>query len=141
LTAQQVEAILAHELAHIRRHDYLVNLLQTLVETVLFYHPAVWWLSRRIPIAATGGSLLLRVRRLLGAPSSHSGRGPAWLAALAALSLIGCVAYSADDRQAAHRQRIVQAREFNARQLRDLGRTIRAELRSDLRSARVPLRY
>ena len=43
LTPQQIEALLAHELAHIRRHDYLVNLLQTLVETVLFYHPAVWW--------------------------------------------------------------------------------------------------
>ena len=50
LSPQQLEAILAHELAHIRRHDYLVNLLQTLVETVLFYHPAVWWLSRRIRI-------------------------------------------------------------------------------------------
>ena len=50
LTPQQLEAILAHELAHIRRHDYLVNLLQTLVETLLFYHPAVWWLSRRIRI-------------------------------------------------------------------------------------------
>ena len=48
LTPHQLEAILAHELAHIRRHDYLVNLLQTLVETLLFYHPAVWWLSRRI---------------------------------------------------------------------------------------------
>ena len=44
----QVEAILAHELAHIRRHDYLVNLLQSLVETLLFYHPAVWWVSARI---------------------------------------------------------------------------------------------
>ena len=50
MTPQQLEAILAHELAHIRRHDYLVNLLQTLVETLLFYHPAVWWLSRRIRI-------------------------------------------------------------------------------------------
>ena len=48
LTPAQVEAILAHELAHIRRHDYLVNLLQTLGETVLFYHPAVWWMSGRI---------------------------------------------------------------------------------------------
>ena len=48
LTPQQVEAILAHELAHIRRCDYLVNLLQTLVETLLFYHPAVWFISRRI---------------------------------------------------------------------------------------------
>ncbi len=48
LNPHQLEAILAHELAHIRRHDYLVNLLQTVVETLLFYHPAVWWLSRRI---------------------------------------------------------------------------------------------
>jgi uncharacterized protein (TIGR03435 family) len=48
LSPRQVEAILAHELAHIRRHDFLVNLLQTLAETVLFYHPAVWWISRRI---------------------------------------------------------------------------------------------
>jgi beta-lactamase regulating signal transducer with metallopeptidase domain len=37
-------------LAHIRRHDYLVNLLQTAVEILGFYHPAVWWLSRRIRI-------------------------------------------------------------------------------------------
>ena len=138
LTPQQLEAILAHELAHIRRHDYLVNLLQTLVETVLFYHPAVWWVSRRIRIerenccddlavslcgdpvayasaladlealrsgpapdhhivmAATGGSLLLRVRRLLGAPSSHTGRGPAWLAGSVALLLIGGIALGAD---------------------------------------------
>ena len=48
LSPAQVEAILAHELAHIRRHDYLVNLLQSLGETVLFYHPAVWWVSGRI---------------------------------------------------------------------------------------------
>src|SRR5262249_17879663 len=38
LSPAQLEAILAHELAHIRRHDYLVNLLQTVVETLLFYH-------------------------------------------------------------------------------------------------------
>jgi beta-lactamase regulating signal transducer with metallopeptidase domain len=48
LTPEQLEAVLAHELAHIRRHDYLVNLLQALVETLLFYHPAVWWVSSRI---------------------------------------------------------------------------------------------
>src|SRR5262245_32870159 len=48
LTPQQLEAIIAHELAHIRRHDYLINLLQALIETLLFYHPAVWWVSRRI---------------------------------------------------------------------------------------------
>ena len=45
-----VEALLAHELAHVRRHDYLVNVLQGAVEALLFYHPAVWWLSRRIRI-------------------------------------------------------------------------------------------
>ena len=44
----QLEAILAHELAHVQRYDYLVNLLQTLVETLFFYHPAVWWISQRI---------------------------------------------------------------------------------------------
>jgi len=50
LPAHQVEAILLHELAHIRRSDYLINLMQTLVESVLFYHPAVWWVSRLIRI-------------------------------------------------------------------------------------------
>lgn len=112
LNAAQVEAILAHELAHVRRHDYLVNLMQTLAETVLFYHPAVWWLSARIreerehccddvavavcgdPVgyaaalaelevwrsdvglaaAATGGSLLNRVRRILHAGASDDSR-------------------------------------------------------------------
>jgi hypothetical protein len=48
LSAAQIEALLAHELAHIRRYDYLINLLQTAVETLLFYHPAVWWISRQI---------------------------------------------------------------------------------------------
>ncbi len=130
LTPHQLEAILAHELAHIRRHDYLVNLLQTLVETLLFYHPAVWWLSSRIRIerenccddlavslcgdpltyaqaladleerrsgrpelamAATGGSLLQRVRRLLGAPS-HAGRAPGWLAGSVSILVMLAVA-------------------------------------------------
>lgn len=48
LSSVQVEAILAHELAHIRRSDYLVSLAQSLAEAVLFYHPAVWWVSNRI---------------------------------------------------------------------------------------------
>jgi beta-lactamase regulating signal transducer with metallopeptidase domain len=43
-----LEALLAHELAHVRRHDYLVNLIQGAIEILLFYHPGVWWLSRRI---------------------------------------------------------------------------------------------
>jgi Tol biopolymer transport system component len=45
LTPEQLEAVLAHELAHVRRHDFLVNVLQRVVEVLLFYHPAVWWLS------------------------------------------------------------------------------------------------
>lgn len=48
LPQEMIAALLAHELAHIRRHDYLVNLLQSIVETLLFYHPVVWWLSQRI---------------------------------------------------------------------------------------------
>jgi beta-lactamase regulating signal transducer with metallopeptidase domain len=48
MTPWQIEAILAHELAHIRRHDYLVNILQSAVETLLFYHPATWWVSRQV---------------------------------------------------------------------------------------------
>jgi len=105
LSAEELEAVLAHELAHIRRHDYLINLFQTAIETLLFYHPAVWWVGRRMraerehccddlavqtcgdrivyaraltsleelrcgdrrfAMAATGGDLGERVRRLLG---------------------------------------------------------------------------
>ncbi len=136
LNPHQLEAILAHELAHVRRHDYLVNLLQTVVETLLFYHPAVWWLSRRIRaerenccddlavslcgdpytyaqaladleglrapgrrlvMAANGGSLVQRIRRLLGAPN-HDGRAPGWLAGSASvLVLLGLAAGTATD--------------------------------------------
>lgn len=120
LTAEQLEAILAHELAHIRRHDYLVNLLQAFAETLLFYHPGVWWVSRRIraerenccddlavrtcaaPVvyaralaavaklsmpqprlavaADGGGTLLARVRRIVGLPAEGGTRRSAWLA-------------------------------------------------------------
>lgn len=48
LTPDQLESLIAHELAHVRRHDFLVNLLQSIVEALLFYHPAVWWVSRRV---------------------------------------------------------------------------------------------
>jgi len=48
LTFEQLEAILAHELAHIRRHDFAVNVLQCCTECLLFYHPAVWWMSSEI---------------------------------------------------------------------------------------------
>lgn len=126
---EQLEALLAHELAHVRRHDYLVNLLQSAVETLLFYHPAVWLVSRRVrqerelccddlalavcsdrvayasaladleslralpspALAANGGSLLSRVRRILRPDevSSLSGRsrGIAGIAILASIVL------------------------------------------------------
>jgi beta-lactamase regulating signal transducer with metallopeptidase domain len=116
LTPLQLEALLAHELAHIRRHDYLVNLLQSAVETVLFYHPAVWWVSAevraareqccddlavgicdrlvyatalaelaamanvpRLALAAADGSLVERIRRVLGQPVKPSDQRTAWL--------------------------------------------------------------
>ncbi len=48
LSPDQLEAILAHEIAHLRRYDDVVNLAQSVIETLLFYHPAVWWISNRI---------------------------------------------------------------------------------------------
>ena len=48
LSEQQIEAVIAHELAHIRRLDCFVNLFQIAAETLLFYHPAVWWVSQGI---------------------------------------------------------------------------------------------
>lgn len=48
LTPAQLESLLAHELAHVRRHDWIVNALQVVIETLLFFHPAVWWLSCQI---------------------------------------------------------------------------------------------
>ncbi|PYQ70950.1 MAG: hypothetical protein DMG04_22850, partial [Acidobacteria bacterium] len=126
LTPAQVEAILAHELAHIRRHDYAVNVLQTIAETLLFYHPAVWWLSKQIrleredccddvavavcgdgvayaqalanletwrttspvfAVAASGGSLVDRVRRIVRVPIPEEPRSHGW-AATVALSVL-----------------------------------------------------
>ena len=131
LSPSQIEAILAHELAHIRRHDYLVNLLQSAVETLLFYHPAVWWASRHVraerehccddvavevcdrlvyvsalsdlarmttahgtALAATDGSLVRRVRRLLGADAGASAERPGSFAVLT-LIVLGAVALPA----------------------------------------------
>ncbi|WP_332368888.1 M56 family metallopeptidase [Spirosoma telluris] len=48
LSIREIEAVLAHELAHIKRHDYAVNLLQSVVEVLYFFHPALWWLSARV---------------------------------------------------------------------------------------------
>ncbi|MVT10410.1 M56 family metallopeptidase [Chitinophaga tropicalis] len=48
LTAEQLEAILLHELAHTKRNDYLLNIFQSIVETILFFNPFVWWISKNI---------------------------------------------------------------------------------------------
>jgi sporulation protein YlmC with PRC-barrel domain len=48
LSEEQLEAVIAHELAHIQRHDALIHLFQVAVETLLFYHPAVWWIGKRV---------------------------------------------------------------------------------------------
>ena len=48
LPTYQIESILAHELAHIRRNDFFINILQSIVEILFFYHPAVWYISKHI---------------------------------------------------------------------------------------------
>jgi len=115
----QIELILAHELGHLRRYDHLVNLAQTVLETLLFYHPVVHWISNEVrnerelccdelvlrltdrepreyartlasleelrhaagslALAANGGELLERVRRIIGMPAPRlaSERRPA----------------------------------------------------------------
>ncbi len=75
MSACQLEALLAHELAHVRRHDYLVNLLQAFAEALLFYHPAARWVARQVraerehacddaAVAATKGGALAYARAL-----------------------------------------------------------------------------
>jgi TonB family protein len=139
LSVWQLEAVLAHELAHIRRHDYLVNLLQALIEALLFYHPAVWWLSARIreerehcaddvavescgdallysrtlatleqlrarapapALAANGGSLLLRIQRLLAVPKGGAPLHPWRFAGSLAAALLVVVLGAARQAQA-----------------------------------------
>jgi beta-lactamase regulating signal transducer with metallopeptidase domain len=48
LSIQEIEAVLAHELAHVKRQDYTVNLLQSFIDVLYFFHPALWWLSARV---------------------------------------------------------------------------------------------
>jgi beta-lactamase regulating signal transducer with metallopeptidase domain len=130
LSPQQLRTILAHELAHIRRHDFAVNLVQTAVETLLFFHPAVWWISRQVRIerehccddeavalcgdpvdyaralatmeelrlgpvpavAANGGSLSGRIRRLLGIRDDENSEGVRPAIALAAALMVTMIA-------------------------------------------------
>lgn len=46
----QIEAILVHEIAHIKRHDYLINVFRSFLEALFFYHPVFWWLTRKLEI-------------------------------------------------------------------------------------------
>lgn len=126
-----LEALIAHEMAHVRRLDYLVNLGQNVVEILLFYHPAVWWISGRMraereliaddlaarhtgapqtlakalaelertqfagaamAMAANGGDLLARVRRLV----RPDRQGLSWKAAIpvAGLALVCFATYT-----------------------------------------------
>jgi beta-lactamase regulating signal transducer with metallopeptidase domain len=132
LPAGHITALLAHEMAHIRRRDYLASLLQSVAEAVLFYHPAVWWISEQIRaerelccddlavvasgdvliyaqalaalearrpsrlrpvLAANGGSLVNRIRRLI--EPSHAvannlpGPGAAWAMTVLWLAGVG----------------------------------------------------
>ena len=48
MSLHQIQFLMLHELAHVRRGDYLANLIQLLVESILFFNPAVWWISRQI---------------------------------------------------------------------------------------------
>ena len=50
MSPSQLSAVLIHELAHIKRHDYVFSTIQSVIETLLFFHPAVWWISRQIRI-------------------------------------------------------------------------------------------
>ena len=48
MTPEMLEAVIAHEIAHLRRHDLWINLVQRIVESMLFFHPVVWWLSKQV---------------------------------------------------------------------------------------------
>jgi len=50
LSADQLQVLLTHELAHVRRYDLLVNMSQQVIQALLFFHPVVWWVNRRISI-------------------------------------------------------------------------------------------
>lgn len=92
LPAEQVELLIAHELAHVRRLDYLANLLQLALETLLFYHPVVHWVSRRVRedreqccddmVTASGGDRYTYARALLALEEART--GPGFAPALAA---------------------------------------------------------
>lgn len=94
LSAPEVEMILAHEIAHVVRKDYLVNLVQSLAEIIFFYHPAVWFLSASlrterenccddIATQLCGNSLVLAKALSSLAEWAYAAQTPSWLAVAA----------------------------------------------------------
>lgn len=140
LSQQQLELIISHELAHIKRHDYLFNLMQLVVETLLFYHPVVRRIAiqvrlerenccddivveqttdtlayaraltevegmrcsagMQVALAATGGHLVGRVRRLAGMPTQQRG-SMHWIAGIVVVT--ACVVLISGGRYVADR--------------------------------------
>lgn len=76
-SAQTWEVVLAHELMHIRRFDYLVNLVQMLVETLLFFNPVVWWINRQIRVEREA-CCDLDGARVVGEPMAYAETLYAW---------------------------------------------------------------
>ncbi|MFG0256320.1 MAG: M56 family metallopeptidase [Phycisphaerales bacterium JB043] len=157
LSHEQLRGVLAHELAHIRRHDHIINTAQAVIESLLFFHPAIWWLSSRIrierefccddiaigrvanaktfaealveleslrltyqhaAIAANGGSLMQRITRILGAPSTTRNRSPLWKSAAMMVSVVALtgasIAYAGGDKHASHYDAISEIRALAA---------------------------
>lgn len=81
LPPEHLRAILAHELAHLRRHDYLINLIQLLAETAFYFNPALWWINRQIRIEREACCDQLAAR--------HSGGPLDYADALSALARLG----------------------------------------------------
>ncbi len=69
LPPEQLRAVIAHELAHIRRYDYLVNFVQLVIEALLYFNPFVWWLSRQVRIEREACCDALAARMAGGGPA------------------------------------------------------------------------
>ena len=143
MPAHELDAIVAHELAHVRRRDALLNLLQACIDVLFFHHPAAWWISAQVraerehcaddlavraleagragtrlsyarallaleerrhtaalAVAANGGSLLDRIRRLAGADAEPAGPGRLLAAGLTAAAVVAIALSVAAPRQA-----------------------------------------
>jgi len=128
LSPEQLELIIVHELAHIRRQDVLLNLMQTVIESLLFFHPCIWWVSvivraerenccddaavsygnatqyakallslencrptPQLSMAANGGDLLCRIKRLAGGGNlAHQAAPSPWMAGVVGVLILLC---------------------------------------------------